>query len=75
MICWKASCCTPSKAKHAFGAPTLAQITELKKIYGLDLTAADSHQLVETERIARNGISARATAKRPAAATKRGRNR
>lgn len=59
------------EGEQAFGAPTLAQIAELKKIYGLDLTAADSHQLVETER------AVRATAKRPAATNKRrsGRNR
>lgn len=54
-----------------FSAPTLAQIAELKKIYGLDLTAADSHQLVESERAA----ATRATAKRPAPVAKRGRNR
>jgi hypothetical protein len=54
-----------------FSAPTLAQIAELKKIYGLDLTAADSHQLVESERAA----ATRATAKRSAPAAKRGRNR
>lgn len=54
------------EGQHAFGAQTLAQIAELKKIYGLDLTAADSHQLVETERVAN-----RATAKRPAVAKRR----
>lgn len=54
------------EGQHAFGAPTLAQIAELKKIYGLDLSAADSHQLVETERVA-----SRAAAKRPAAVAKR----
>jgi hypothetical protein len=53
--------------EQAFGAPTLAQIAELKKIYGLDLSAEDSHQLVETERPA-----ARATAKRPAAKRSKG---
>ena len=53
------------EGEQAFGAQTLAQIAELKKIYGLDLTAADSHQLVETERVAN-----RATAKRPAAASR-----
>ena len=58
-----------------FSAPTLAQIAELKKIYGLDLTAADSHQLVETERAVQSGTARGATAKRPAPATKRGRNR
>jgi hypothetical protein len=54
------------EGQRAFGAQTLAQIAELKKIYGLDLTAADSHQLVETERVAN-----RAAAKRPAAVAKR----
>lgn len=58
-----------------FSAPTLAQIAELKKIYGLDLTAADSHQLVETERAAQAATNLRATAKRPARTAKRGRNR
>ena len=56
--------------QQAFSAPTLAQIAELKKIYGLELTAADSHQLVETERAA-----ARVTSKRTASAAKRGRKR
>ncbi|MBL8265316.1 hypothetical protein [Steroidobacter sp.] len=55
------------EGQQAFGAPTLAQIAELKKIYGLDLTAADSHQLVETERAA----AGRAKAKRSAAPAKR----
>lgn len=33
---------------HApFSARTLEKIARLKEIYGLDLTAADSHQLVE----------------------------
>ena len=58
------------EGRHPFGAPTLAQIVELKKIYGLDLTADDSHQLVEAER-----ATPRATAKRPAASTKRKRAR
>jgi hypothetical protein len=60
------------EGEQAFSAPTLAQIAELKKIYGLDLTAADSHQLVESERAV-----VRATAKRPAATAKRrsGKNR
>lgn len=51
------------EGQHAFGAQTLAQIAEFKKIYGLELNAADSHQLVETEKAA----GRRATAKRPAA--------
>ena len=33
----------------AFGPSTLAQIAELKKIYGLELTAADAHKLIEVE--------------------------
>src|SRR5688500_9076749 len=55
------------EGEHAFGPQTLAQIAEFKKIYGLDLTAADSHQLVETERAA----AGRATAKRPVASKPR----
>jgi hypothetical protein len=31
-----------------FGAESLAQIARLKNVYGLTLTAADSHVLVET---------------------------
>lgn len=58
------------EGRQPFSAPTLAQIGELKKIYGLDLTAADSHQLIETER-----ASTRAAAKRPAAGAKRKRAR
>ncbi|HEY0684309.1 MAG TPA: hypothetical protein VGD45_18385 [Steroidobacter sp.] len=61
--------------QQAFSAPTLAQIAELKKIYGLDLTAADSHQLVESERAAVQSGTNRVTAKRPAPATHRGRKR
>src|SRR3989337_1116055 len=46
-----------------FGPQTLTQIAELKKIYGLELSAQDSHQLVEPER-----ATGRATARRSAAA-------
>jgi len=49
------------EGRQPFSAQTQSQIAELKKIYGLDLTADDSHQLVEAER-----ASARATTKRPA---------
>ena len=35
------------EGKAPFSKETLAQIERLKVIYGLDLTAADSHQLVE----------------------------
>ena len=58
------------EGRQPFSAPTLTQIAELKKIYGLDLTADDSHQLVEAER-----ATTRATAKRPVAGTKRRRAR
>jgi len=37
------------EGKSAFGAATLEQIDLLKRVYGLDLTAADSHRLVEAE--------------------------
>jgi hypothetical protein len=58
------------EGRQPFSAQTLAQITELKKIYGLDLTADDSHQLVEAER-----AITRAAAKRPTTSTKRRRAR
>lgn len=52
--------------QQPFSAPTLAQIAELKKIYGLDLTAADSHRLVEPDPVPKAGRAvSRATAKRP----------
>jgi len=35
------------ESKAPFGRGTLAKIEGLKKVYGLDLTAADSHQLRE----------------------------
>lgn len=35
------------EGKAAFSTATLAQIAELRKIYGLELGAADSHNLVE----------------------------
>lgn len=35
------------EGKTPFSKDTLAQIAELKKIYGLSLRAADSHQLKE----------------------------
>jgi len=37
------------EGEQAFGAPTLEVIAELKRIYGCTLTAADSHQLSESE--------------------------
>lgn len=35
------------EGKAPFGAASLAQIRALRTVYGLDLTAADSHLLVE----------------------------
>jgi hypothetical protein len=35
------------EGKAPFSKPTLQKIAELKRIYGLDLTAADSHALRE----------------------------
>jgi hypothetical protein len=37
------------EGERVFSEQTLTQIADLKKIYGLDLSAADSHKLVETE--------------------------
>jgi hypothetical protein len=37
------------EGKAAFGAPTLEVIGELKRIYGCELTAADSHRLDEPD--------------------------
>jgi hypothetical protein len=36
------------EGKKPFGPESLRKIAELRKVYGLNLTAADSHQLVET---------------------------
>jgi hypothetical protein len=36
------------EGEQAFGASTLEVITELKRIYGCSLTAADSHQLTDS---------------------------
>ena len=35
------------EGKSPFGAESLAKIAALREVYGLDLTAADSHLLVE----------------------------
>jgi hypothetical protein len=37
------------EGKAPFSEETLAAISRLKKVYGCDLTAADSHQLEEAE--------------------------
>jgi len=41
------------EGKPPFGAKTLGQVAELKRIYGLDLDAAASHNLREAGRRAR----------------------
>ncbi len=38
------------EGKAPFGPDTLAKIDALREVYGLDLTAADSHLLVEAPR-------------------------
>jgi hypothetical protein len=37
------------EGEPAFSEATLAQVAELRKIYGLQLRASDSHKLVEVE--------------------------
>ena len=37
------------EGKAPFGRESRKKITELKKVYGLDLNSADAHQLVEHE--------------------------
>lgn len=38
------------EGKAPFGAESMRRIGELKKIYGLDLTSAHSHKLVESRK-------------------------
>ena len=38
------------EGKAPFGPESRKKIADLKKIYGLDLTAKDSHQLMETKK-------------------------
>lgn len=40
-------CLHAFEGKQAFGPAGLEQIAQLKELFGLDLTAADSHQLKE----------------------------
>jgi hypothetical protein len=51
------------EAQAPFGAESLAQIARLKEVYGLTLTAADSHVLVESEPERKSGANRRAGAK------------
>ena len=50
------------EGKVAFSPATLAQIERLRAVYGLDLTAADSHLLVEHAE--KSGSNGRATGSR-----------
>jgi predicted DNA-binding ribbon-helix-helix protein len=43
------------EGKSPFGADSLAKVAALREVYGLDLTAADSHLLVEAKRGRRRG--------------------
>jgi predicted DNA-binding ribbon-helix-helix protein len=43
-------CLHAFEGKAPFSRATLAQVAQLKKIYGLRLTAGDSHRLVDTPR-------------------------
>src|SRR5258706_15902266 len=55
-------CLHAFEGKAPFSRETVAQIAQLKRIYGLSLTAADSHRLVDAPR--------RGATARPAAARK-----
>ena len=41
------------EGKAPFGGESMKRIADLKKIYGLDLVAADAHKLIEAKRPAR----------------------
>jgi len=43
------------EGKSPFGADSLAKVAALREVYGLDLTAVDSHLLVEAKRGRRRG--------------------
>jgi hypothetical protein len=49
------------EGETAFSDATLKQILDLKKVYGLDLTAADSHGLVEAASKAKQARKKRRT--------------
>ena len=46
------------EGKAPFSKPTLAKVAELKKVFGLTLTAADAHHLKEKSR-ARSAVNDR----------------
>jgi hypothetical protein len=47
------------EGRAPFGAESRKRIADLRRVYGLDLRAADSHLLVERGRTARKKASAR----------------
>lgn len=47
------------EGKAPFGPESLAVIADLRKVYGLDLDASHSHQLVETKPAAKKKTAAR----------------
>jgi hypothetical protein len=47
------------EGKAAFSKPTLAKVTELRRVFGLTLTAADAHHLKEKTARARAARSVR----------------
>jgi hypothetical protein len=59
----------------AFSEHTLSQISDLKKVYGLELRARDSHRLVETESEARRVTAKRARAAKSSPTRKSGRSK
>ena len=67
-------CLHAFEGKAPFSRDTIAQIARLKQIYGLELTASDSHQLVDTPRRNAGGRTAARTAaagRTPAARNRR----
>jgi hypothetical protein len=57
-------CLHALEGKQPFSRETLQQIARLKQIYGLTLTAADSHQLLESG--VPSGTPSGATSRKPA---------
>jgi hypothetical protein len=60
-------CLHAFEGKAPFSRATIAQIAQLKQVYGLTLTAADSHRLVDAPR---NAATARPAGVHPAVVRK-----
>jgi hypothetical protein len=52
------------EGKAPFGAETLAQIADLKRVFGMQLTAEDSHRLEESGAVGEGAASAARTRSR-----------